>query len=167
MVVNNMLECPFRSDGARVKNEWLDQNGHMNVAFYIASASDASFELIKQLGIDDKYRAQQKASFFTLETQIRYLQEVKENANLSFQARIIDANGKLFHSIWLHYAKEHNAPEYLAATSEWLYAYVDLENRKVVPYPEHIAHKINANKALCSKLKPVARQGEALRLKQK
>ena len=167
MNINNILECPFRTNNQNVKKEWLDSNGHMNVAWYIASASDASFELMQELGIGEEYRVQQNASFFTLETQIRYIQEIKENAALSFEARIIDASGKLFHTLWLHYAKQGNETTYLAAISEWIYAYVDLNSRKVMPYPEHVAEKINANKMLCSKLKPIERQGEPLRLRKK
>ena len=167
MSVNNILEYPLRINGENVEKKWLDKNGHMNVAAYIASASDASFELIKELGVDDKYRQQKKDSFFTLETQIRYIQEIKENATLSFEARIVDANGKLFHTIWLHYAKKYNEIKYLAAVSEWIYAYVDLESRKVKPYPQHIAEKINANKIACSKLKPVERQGQPLLIRKK
>ena len=99
------LSCPFRIGGRRVSREWLDANGHMNVAWYISSASDASFSLLSALGVDGVYRERVGASFFTLETQIRYRREVREGSVLSFEGRVLDSNGKLFHVLWLHYAR--------------------------------------------------------------
>ena len=160
---------PFRINGEKVKKEWLDRNGHMNVAWYIASASDASFELMRQLGLDNNYREQKQESFFTLETQIRYLQEIQPETQLSFEARILDANGKLFHTLWLHYAQSTNANKtpvvYLAAISEWIYAYVNLNTRKVTEYPEKIKEKIDASITASANLPYIERQGEPLGLK--
>ncbi len=103
------LSCPFRVAGGEVPREWLDANGHMNVAWYISSASDASFTLLESLGVDEGYRERVGASFFTLETQIRYRREVREGYRLSFEGRVLGSNGKLFHALWLHYARTGDA----------------------------------------------------------
>ncbi len=173
------LDCPFRVMGERVPGEWLDANGHMNVSWYIASASDASFSLLEALGVDDGYRERFGASFFTLETQIRYRREVKEGYRLSFEGRVLASNGKLFHALWLHYARDARGEaegaeegaeagaegDYIAAISEWIYGYVNLRTRRVEEYPRVIGDVIEGMREDCQGLGIVAGQGEALGLR--
>ena len=183
--VEGRLSCPFRIDGGRVLRGWLDANGHMNVAWYISSASDASFAMLELLGVDGGYRSRVGASFFTLETQIRYRREVREGSELSFEGRVLDCNGKLFHVLWLHYAREggggddnsdgnsddnsdgDGGRDYVAAISEWIYGYVDLRTRRVREYPRAIGEIIEAQREGCRGVGVIEGQGEALGLRKK
>ena len=161
------LSCPFRIGGGKVTKEWLDANGHMNVAWYISSASDASFAMLSLLGVDGEYRSRVGASFFTLETQIRYRREVREGGELSFEGRVLDSNGKLFHVLWLHYAREGDGEDYVAAISEWIYGYVDLRTRRVREYPRAIGEMIEVQREGCRGLGVIEGQGEMLGLRKK
>ena len=167
--VRGKVLCPFRIGGGIVGRECLDANGHMNVAWYISSASDASFSLLEAMGIDGGYRERVGASFFTLETQIRYRREVREGYRLSFEGRVLGANGKLFHVLWLHYARDEGGIEgdYIAAISEWIYGYVNLRTRRVEEYPSGIGDIIEGMRAGCVGLEGVAGQGEGLGLRRK
>ena len=190
-IVVEGLSCPFRVSGRRVSREYLDTNGHMNVAWYISSASDASFSMLEALGIDEGYRARVGASFFTLETQIRYRREVREGSELSFEGRVLDCNGKLLHFLWVHYARagengdgengrgngEENGREnrdggasggeYIAAISEWIYGYVNLRTRRVEEYPRGIGEMLEVQREGCAGLGDVAGVGEGLGLRRK
>ena len=179
-VASGELSCPFRIEGGKVTREWLDANGHMNVAWYISSASDASFSLLESLGVDGEYRSRVGASFFTLETQIRYRREVREGSVLSFEGRVLDCNGKLFHVLWLHYARgaggsdgdsagvcDGEAGDYVAAISEWIYGYVDLRTRRVREYPRAIGGIIEGMREGCKGLDAVEGRGEPLGLRKK
>ena len=168
------LSCPFRVSGRRVSREYLDTNGHMNVAWYISSASDASFSMLEALGIDEGYRARVGASFFTLETQIRYRREVREGSELSFEGRVLDCNGKLLHFLWVHYARAgengdggDSGGEYIAAISEWIYGYVNLRTRRVEEYPRGIGEMLEVQREGCAGLGDVAGVGEGLGLRRK
>ncbi len=46
------IAAPFETTAISVKPEWIDYNGHMNIAFYIMAFDLAFDDLYKMLGLD-------------------------------------------------------------------------------------------------------------------
>lgn len=116
----------------QVPQGWTDYNGHMNEACYLEAGSWASDGLMRLIGADGAYISGGH-SFFTVDTRIRYLAEVKAGDKLTITTQILTAEGKkmrLFHRIW-------RGDETLAATMETLLLHTDLVSRRsCAPLPE-------------------------------
>ena len=76
-----------------IKKEWTDYNGHMNVAYYILIFDQNAAEtLMTKLNMGEKSALETNKSTMVVETNTKYLNEVKEgeeiNVNLLFLTMI-------------------------------------------------------------------------------
>ncbi|MEM7798238.1 MAG: thioesterase family protein [Chloroflexota bacterium] len=117
-----------------VKPEWIDYNGHMNVAYYVLAFDLATDELYEALGIGLEYKNGGQ-TLFTLGMNVDYLRELMEGDPIRIETQLIDMDHKRIH--YFH-QMVHAREGYLAATNECLCMNVDLESRKSAPFPTAI-----------------------------
>ena len=127
------IRAPFESTRLVVRPEWIDYNGHMNVAFYVKAFDEALDEVYLLLGLDGEAALQTRISTFTAEMHITYQREVREGDRLRITSQLVDFDAKRMHFIQCMYHAEEG---YLAATDEWLIMCVDLDRRRAVAMPE-------------------------------
>ena len=121
--------------------EWIDYNGHVNVAFYVLAfdqALDAFFDMIE---FTPEYRKKYNVSTFALETHLCYLQEVHLGGPLRFEVQLLDLDAKRFH--YLNYMF-HNETGVLCATAEWISAHIDMSTRRMTPFRPDIMGRFEA-----------------------
>ncbi|RLA33841.1 MAG: thioesterase, partial [Gammaproteobacteria bacterium] len=63
----------------KVKPEWIDVNGHMNVAWYVLIFDLAVDDLWAEFGITDEYIKETNGSTFAVECHITYQTELLED----------------------------------------------------------------------------------------
>lgn len=126
------IRAPFETDRVSVRPEWIDYNGHMNVAYYIRAFDEAFDEIYLVMGVDGDAIRRTGISTFTAEMHITYQREVKEGDRLRITTQLIDFDAKRMHFIQCMF---HADQGYLAATDEWLIMCVDLTQRKAIPFP--------------------------------
>ncbi len=68
--------APFVSSRMRVEPQWIDYNGHLNMAFYHVLFDRAVDEAFGLIGLGPDYAATRGASFFAAEAHVRYLREL-------------------------------------------------------------------------------------------
>ena len=61
-----------------VTNDWVDYNGHMNVAYYVLIFDHATDVLMNHISLDQEHRNATGGSMFVVESHIVYEQEVME-----------------------------------------------------------------------------------------
>jgi acyl-CoA thioester hydrolase len=125
---------------ARVLPEWIDYNGHLNMAYYVLmfdNATDRFFDLI-DLGVD--YVARSQHSAFVLETHVTYLREVSLDDPLRFTFQLIDADEKRLH---YYFEMFHAEQGFLAATSEQIALHVNLDARRSSPFPGAMKQRLD------------------------
>ena len=117
----------------RVKAEWTDYNGHMNLAFYI-HIFDTSWEiLLEKFNIGEESAINQKKTTFAVESHTTYDKEVKAEDEVDINLLFLDFDKKrLVYKLEMIHKKE----KYLAATTEVCSLYVDLENRRVTEFED-------------------------------
>ena len=115
----------------RVKSEWTDYNGHMNLAFYI-HLFDSSWEvLLEKFNIGEESAINQKRTTFAVESHTTYDMEVKVGDEVDLNLVFLDFDKKrLVYKLEMIHKKE----KYLAATTEVCSLYVDLNSRKVTEF---------------------------------
>ena len=119
----------------KVLPEWIDINGHMNVAYYILAFDLAVDTLWERLGITDEYVETTRCSTFAVDCHVTYQAELKEAEPFVVTSQILAYDEKRIHQFQRMYQAEE---EYLAATAEWMNLHVDLINRRVKPFPESV-----------------------------
>ncbi len=127
------IRAPFETDHLVVRPEWIDYNGHMNVAFYVKAFDEAFDQLYVLLGLDSETIQRTGVSTFTAEMHITYQREVREGDRLRIATQLVDFDAKRMHWIQCMY---HAGEGFLAATDEWLIMCVDLGQRKVIAIPQ-------------------------------
>ncbi|MEM7217787.1 MAG: thioesterase family protein [Pseudomonadota bacterium] len=129
------LEAPIR----RVHRDWIDYNGHMNMAFYNVVFDKAVDYLFDLLDIGVAYVERENSSAFTMEVHVTYAQEVVLDDPLRVTVQLIDFDAKRLHIFMeMHHAEDG----YLAATMEQMAMHVDLDARRSAPFPEATIEKL-------------------------
>lgn len=119
--------------------EWIDYNGHMNVAYYVLAFDYAIDALWARIGITDEYIRDTRGSTFAVETHVTYQQELREKEPYVVTMELLAYDSKRIHHFQRMYHAEQN---YLAATAEWMSLHVDLNERRVSPWPEHVMQRL-------------------------
>lgn len=115
---------PLRTTERCVPLDWTDYNGHMNEARYLQAFADATDALLRTIGCDADYLAA-GGSYFTVETHIRHLGEVRATEPFFTETQVIAGAGKKLHLFhWLRHGDGR-----LLATGEHLLIHVSLETR--------------------------------------
>ena len=113
----------------KIKKEWTDYNGHMNVAYYVLIFDLYAAEiLMNKFNMGEKSAKETNKSTMVVESHITYNQEVKEGEEVDVNLTYFDHDKKR-----LQYKLEmiHKSKKYVASTIEVLALYVDLQQRKV------------------------------------
>ena len=114
-----------------VRREWIDYNGHMNVAFYLLAFDEALDALFDAIGLTQPYRKKHRVSTFALEVHLCYLREVRLEDPLRFEVQMLDVDEKRFHLLILMI--DDRADE-VCATAEWISAHMDMATRRMAPF---------------------------------
>ena len=135
------IPTPFELPTATVLPEWIDYNGHMNMAYYLLAFDLASDVLAENLGLTRDYKKRTNTATFAGETHIVYKREVREGDPLRFTGRVIACDAKRMH-FWLE--MYHATKGYLAATTEFLILHVDMSVRRVAAMEPELLARIEA-----------------------
>ena len=136
--------APLRSSVAKVLPEWIDYNGHMNVAYYVLAIDHAMDEIFDRLGIGIELVKTRKMGPMTIVNQIHYLDELLEGQEFFCDLQLLDADHKRMH----YFVRMHHvAKGTLAATYEGITMNVDLVARRSAEYPADVLANVEALKA--------------------
>lgn len=127
--------------GLSVQPEWIDYNGHMNVAYYVLAFDLAVDEIFNLFGLTEAYRKASGHSSFALESHVTWQRELHLGDPLRVTAQFLGFDGKRVHTVYHMY---HAEDGFLAATSEWLQISVDMAARRSAPFEPVVANKIAA-----------------------
>lgn len=119
----------------QVLPEWIDINGHMNVAYYVLAFDLAVDSLWERFGITSDHIRETKNSTFAVEAHVMYRRELTEGAPYLVTAQILAYDEKRIHQFQRLY---HADLGFVAATAEWMNLHVDLGKRRVTPWPAEI-----------------------------
>jgi len=116
-----------------VKKEWVDYNNHMNMAYYVLvfdQAWEVALEKFKMGGTAAKHL---NRSTMVVETNTKYLNEVKEGEMVNVNLTFFDHDKKRLH---LKMEMISQKTSKISASMEWISLYIDLSKRKVTEFEE-------------------------------
>lgn len=147
-----------------VRPEWIDYNGHMNVAYYVLAFDHATDAFLDYIGLTDAHRLEAGGSTFAAESHVTYQREVAEGDPLRFTTQLLGFDRKRIHYFHQMY---HETEGYLAATNELLSLYVDLNRRRVTEMPEPILERLQAIRDSQRALAKPLEAGQSIALKRR
>jgi len=124
-----------------VRPEWVDYNGHMNVAYYVLVFDHGTDIVLERLGLGRAYRESTGRSVFVVESHVTYEAEVVAGDRLSVSSRVLGRDAKRLH---LFHAMHRDKDGRLAATNELMFVHVDMGARRPAPLPDDARARIDA-----------------------
>ena len=73
----------------RVRPDWIDENDHMNMGYYVVVFDYATDAFLDHLGLTPEHRKTQRVTTFCLETHVNYLRELRANDPLRSTGRAL------------------------------------------------------------------------------
>ena len=116
-----------------VRPEWIDYNGHLSEAYYVLVFGHATDEVMERVGLGVAYRDRTSSSLFTVESHIRYLDQVSGGSELEVRSTLVGAASKklhLWHEMWVG--------DSLKATEEVLGVHVDVRAGRATELPGEV-----------------------------
>jgi acyl-CoA thioester hydrolase len=127
--------APFVSSVMQIEPQWIDYNGHLNMAYYNVMMDRAIDELWLQLGIGPAYKKERHGSTFTAECHVRYLREIHLGDPVQVTVYLLAVDEKRIHTFE---ELRHATEGWISATSENITLHIDMTARKVAPFPPDI-----------------------------
>jgi len=126
------LPAPFVSSVMAIQPQWIDFNGHLNMAYYVVFFDQAVDELYQMLGLGPTYLKERAHSTMVAEMHVRYLREVHETTPLRVRCQLLAYDAKRIH---LFEELVHASEGWVSATCESMTLHVDMTTKKVAPWP--------------------------------
>lgn len=158
-----MTTAPFVSRVMDIEKDWIDYNGHLNMAYYNVLFDRGSDEAFELLGMGPAYAKERRLTIYTAEIHVCYVQEIHldHKVNVSFQ--LLDCDAKRLHA----YQEIRHVDGWLAATCESMSLHVDMSGPKVATFPSDIMASIEAMSAAHASLPRPERAGRAVGIRRK
>lgn len=132
-----MIAAPFAAPEAVVRPEWIDANGHMNLAYYVVVFDLATDALFDALDIGSAYRTRAGHAVFAVEAHTLYERELCLGEHMQVTTRVLGADAKR-----LHLAHEMVAAGARCAAQELMFVHVDLAARRGAVFPPDVAARV-------------------------
>lgn len=155
--------APFVSSTMRVEPQWIDYNGHMNMAYFHVLFDRTVDEAFDVVGLGPDYVQERRASFVVAEIHTLYKRELKVHDPVRITLQLLGHDEKRLH----YYMEMRHAVEgWVAAMCESLSLHVDMETKKVTAFPDDILDNLAVMRASHARLARPAAVGRIIGLPQ-
>ena len=116
-----------------VKQEWVDYNNHMNMAYYVLIFDQALEVALEKFNMGESAAKDLNRSTMVVETNTKYLREVKQGEEIDIHMTYFYHDKKRLH---IKMEMIEKGKKKISATTEWISLYIDLNQRKVTEFEE-------------------------------
>ncbi len=129
------FEAPVSRWQEKIRDEWMDYNGHMNVAYYTLIFHNGTDEFYPLVGLGKPYREATGKSTAAVQCHITYIREAHIGDEVKVETQLLGYTDKALHYI---HTMTHAEEGYMIATLEQLALHIDLSGprAKVESFPE-------------------------------
>ncbi len=155
------IEAPLLLHSETVQAEWIDYNGHMNLAYYVLIFDHATDAFLDYIGITKQFRESNQSSTFAAEIHVNYEREVSLGDEVCIKTQLLGFDRKRIH--FFHFM-HHKSEGFLAATNEVISLYMDMKERRVGIMPKSFRKKLEDIQAIHNLLAPPEQMGRVMGL---
>ena len=157
------IAAPIVSRVMEIEKDWIDYNGHLNMAYYNVIFDRGADDAFEAIGLGPNYAKERRLTTYTAEAHVCYVRELHRADKVTVTFHLIDHDEKRLRA----YQEIHHADGWLAATSETLSLHIDMTGPKVAPFPADIATKVEAIGKAHAALPMPERAGRSIGIKRK
>ena len=129
---------PYVSPLMDLKKDWIDYNGHLNMAYYNVLFDQGSDGAFAEIGLGPDYIKERNLTFYTAEAHVRYVREIHLGDRVRVTIQFVDFDTKRVHA----YSELHHEDGWLSATCETMSLHIDMSGPKVAPFPDDVFKKL-------------------------
>ena len=155
--------APFLSQPIAVEKDWIDYNGHLNMAFYHVIFDRGADEAFAALGLGADYAKARRHTVYTAETHVCYLRELHLADEVRVTFQLIDHDEKRLRN----YQEIIHPEGWVAATCETLSLHIDMSGPKVTQFPADLVENLAAMQEAHRPLPVPERAGRGIAIKRK
>ena len=135
---NQILSLPAKVSKGTVKKDWIDYNGHMNMAYYVQCFEESSDILLEHMDLGYRYAIEEQKGVFVIKCEINYRKEINLNQNFIIYLEELVCKGKKL----IIGLKMLNANSETIADYEILNLNVDLKTKKSITFSQKITKQL-------------------------
>ncbi|MDA1349951.1 MAG: thioesterase family protein [Proteobacteria bacterium] len=135
---NQKLSLPIAVSQGTVKDDWIDYNGHMNMAYYVQCFEETSDFLLEHMNLGYRYAIEEQKGVFVIKCEINYRKEINLNEDFIISLEDLICKGKKL-TVGL---KMLNVGSETIADYQILNLNVDLQTKKSVPFSQMITSQL-------------------------
>lgn len=154
---------PFARYETEVLPAWIDGNNHMNMGYYVVLFDLATDEIWDALGIGKEYKRTDRCGTFAAEAHIVYEREMLLGERGIVHSRVLGCDAKRLHVAHELFRMKDGLR---AAAQEFIFLNVNLDIRRVVPWPGPVLARLRAAAAAHASLPPPDWTGRRIALPQ-
>src|SRR5262249_56290144 len=133
--------APYERYEGEVLPEWIDLNGHMNLAYYTVLFDYATDLLFEAIGIGRQYKEATGHGTFVVETHNLYERELLVGERVRVATRILGSDDK---RLYVGHEMFRVSDGARTATQELMFLHIDLKARRVTPFPPERRERVAA-----------------------
>ncbi|MDR7087995.1 acyl-CoA thioester hydrolase [Aeromicrobium panaciterrae] len=123
-----------------VPDEFIDENGHMNIGDYFRICSHALWKATITAGLGEEYIEKHEKSMFTVEQHMRYYGELRLGQHFTVHTRLLERSSRVLHGMSFVVDQENRT---LACTQEATLVHVSTASRSSVDLPLAIGEALD------------------------
>ena len=154
---------PFLSRPMDVEADWIDYNGHLNMAYYNVIFDRGADDAFDGLGLGAAYARERRHTVYTAEIHVCYVRELHLGDRVRVSFHLLDHDEKRLHA----YQEIRHLDGWLAATSEGLLLHVDMSGPKVAAFPPDILASVVSMREAHAGLPAPERAGRSIAIRRR
>lgn len=147
-----------------LQKDWIDFNGHLNMAYYTVLFDRAYEEVSERFGMGARYAADRRLTTYTAEIHLCYVRELHLEDKVRGTYQLLDHDEKRLHS---YQELRHAEDGWLAATCETLTLHIDMSGPKVTPFPADVLGRIETMFAMHKSLPQPEQAGRSIAIRRR
>jgi len=127
----------FRFHSEPLQESWLDLYGHLNEAYYLVPFSNTTWVMQDHFGIGSDYFDASGCALYTVETHLRYLNDVRAPATMDIETMVLGSDAK---KIW--FAHRMLVGDHLCATAEFMALHYNTRESRTEAMPGTVQQQL-------------------------
>ena len=123
----------FRFHSEPLQDSWLDLYGHLNEAYYLVPFSNTTWIMQDHFGIGSEYFDATGCAIYTVETHLRYLNDVRAPASMDIETMVLGSDAKK-----IGFAHRMLVEDRLCATAEFMALHYNTREGRTMAMPAQV-----------------------------
>jgi acyl-CoA thioester hydrolase len=154
---------PLTSRVMEIEKDWIDYNGHLNMAYYNVLFDRGSDEAFETLGLGPTYAKERRHTIYTAEIHVCYIRELHLGDLVHVTFQLLDHDDKRLRA----YQEIRHRDGWLAASSESLSLHIDMSGPKVASFPAGVLAGLAAMREAHADLPLPERAGRSIAIRRR